>query len=41
MGVAYESAGLYDEAQNEYRALRRANPNSKLAQRLLYGVAKH
>lgn len=31
LGAAYESFGLYDEAANEYRALRRANPNSMLA----------
>ena len=39
LGAAYESVGLYDEAAGEYRQLRRANPNSKLAQKLLYGVA--
>jgi len=41
LGAAYESAGLYEEAANEYRLLRRANPNSKLAKDLLYGVALH
>lgn len=41
LGAAYESAGLYDEAANEYRMLRRENPNSKLAKDLLYGVARH
>lgn len=40
LGATYESVGLYDEAANEYRALRRANPNSKLAQKLLYGAAQ-
>jgi|GEM_PF-879954 len=39
LGAMYESLGLYDEAANEYRALRRANPNSKLAQKLLYDAA--
>ena len=39
LGAAYESVGLYNEAAAEYRALRRANPNSKLAQKMLYGVA--
>ncbi len=39
MGAAYESAGLYEEAIAEYKALRRANPNSELANRLLDGVA--
>lgn len=39
MGAAYESAGLYDEAANEYRLLRRANPKSQLAKDLLYGVS--
>jgi len=39
LGAAYESVGLYGEAAAEYRALRRANPNSKLAQKMLYGVA--
>jgi len=41
LGAAYESAGLYDEAANEYRLLRRANPNSALAKKLLYGVVQH
>lgn len=41
MGAAYESAGLYDEAANEYRILRRQNPNSQLARDMLYGVEKH
>lgn len=40
LGAAYESAGLYEEAANEYRLLRRANPNSKLAKTLLDGVAQ-
>ncbi len=39
MGAAYESAGLYEEAAAEYKALRRANPNSELANKLLDGVA--
>lgn len=38
LGAAYESVGLYEEAAAEYRLLRRANPNSKLAQKLLNGV---
>ncbi len=41
IGAAYESVGLYAEAANEYRILRRQNPNSKLAGDLLDGVAKH
>jgi len=40
LGAAYESVGLYDEAAAEYRLLRRANPNSKLAAKLLHGVAQ-
>jgi anti-sigma factor RsiW len=40
LGAAYESVGLYDEAANEYRLLRRANPNSALAQKLLYGATQ-
>ena len=38
LGVAYESVGLYEEAASEYRALRRANPNSQLARNLLPSV---
>jgi len=38
-GAAYESVGLYGEAAAEYRALKRANPNSKLARKMLQGVA--
>ena len=34
LGVAYESAGLRAEAANEYRALLKANPRSKLAHKL-------
>lgn len=41
MGAAYESAGLYEEAAAEYKALRRANPNSDLVNRLLDGSAGH
>ncbi len=40
LGAAYESAGLYDEAAEEYRMLRRENPNSKLAKKLLHGAAR-
>jgi len=39
LGAAYESVGLYDEAAAEYRLLLRANPNSKLAAKLLHGLA--
>ena len=39
LGVAYESFGLYDEAAWEYRALRRDNPGSPLAFKLLSNVA--
>ena len=35
LGVAYERCGLYEEAAQEYRALRRQNANSALARRLL------
>ena len=35
LGATYESLGLYDEAAREYRALRRANPGSALARKLL------
>lgn len=38
LGAVYESVGLYDEAAVEYRLLCRANPNSKLAAKLLQGV---
>ena len=41
LGAAYESAGLYEEAANEYRLLQRENPNSKLAKDLLNGVPRH
>ncbi len=41
LGAAYESVGLYDEAATQYRLLRRANPRSALAKKLLYGVAQH
>ena len=40
LGAAYERCGLYDEAAKQYRALRRQNPNSELARRLLYKTAK-
>jgi hypothetical protein len=36
LGAAYERCGLYDEAAGEYRVLRRQNPNSTFARRLLY-----
>ncbi|MEN6357285.1 MAG: zf-HC2 domain-containing protein [Armatimonadota bacterium] len=36
LGAAYESVGLYDEARQEYRELRRSNRNSPLAKDLLY-----
>lgn len=38
MGTTYESFGLHDEAVNEYRALAKENPNSKLAKKLLDGT---
>jgi hypothetical protein len=34
LGVAYESCGLYSEANREYAAARQANPGSKLANKL-------
>jgi len=40
LGAAYESYGLYNEAQQEYRALRRDNRDSSLARKLLYGTKK-
>lgn len=36
LGAAYESAGLYDEAKAEYRALVKQNPHSSLAKQLLH-----
>ncbi|MCE5314626.1 MAG: zf-HC2 domain-containing protein [Armatimonadota bacterium] len=36
LGTTYESLGLYEEAQQEYRALRRANRESSLAKKMLY-----
>lgn len=36
LGAAYERLGLTDEAANEYRALRRQNPDSELAKELLH-----
>ena len=35
LGAAYEAYGLYDEAADEYRALRRQNPKSELARKFL------
>jgi hypothetical protein len=35
MGLLYAQAGLLDEAEQEFRALQKANPNSELVQRLL------
>lgn len=35
LGTLYAQAGLYDEAQREFRALLKANPNSPLAKKLL------
>jgi hypothetical protein len=40
LGAAYESFGLYEEAQQEYRALRRSNRDSSLARRMLYGTSQ-
>jgi hypothetical protein len=36
LAAVYESLGLYGDAASEYRALRRANPESPLARRLLH-----
>ena len=33
LAAVYESVGLYDDAAREYRAVRRANPGSRLARR--------
>jgi len=38
LGLLYARAGLLDEAEREFRALREANPNSELAHRLLKQV---
>jgi len=38
LGVAYESAGLYEEASAQYRALRARHPESALARQMLNGV---
>lgn len=38
LGVLYSRAGLLDEAEREFRALLAANPDSKVAQRLLRNV---
>jgi len=40
LGALYAQAGLLDEAEAEFRALRRANPNSPVAQKLLDNVKK-
>ncbi|MHB9037296.1 MAG: anti-sigma factor family protein [Armatimonadota bacterium] len=40
LGAAYESVGLYHEAQQEYRALRRLNRDSSLARKMLYGATQ-
>lgn len=40
LGALYTQAGLLDEAEAEFRALRRANPNSPVAQKLLDNVKK-
>ncbi len=38
MGTVYEKLGMNDEAQSEFKALVRENPNSKLARKMLDGV---
>ena len=38
LGLLHARAGLLDEAEREFRALREANPNSELAHRLLKQV---
>jgi len=38
LGLLYAEAGLLKEAETEFRALRRANPNSELARSLLRQV---
>ncbi len=40
LGAAYERCGLYDEAAAEYQALKRQNPKSELARKLLSGTTK-
>ncbi len=38
LGLLYVQAGLLEEAQQEFRALQKANPNSAIARRLLENV---
>jgi hypothetical protein len=38
LGLLYAQAGLLDEAEEEFRALQKANPNSTIADRLLQQV---
>jgi hypothetical protein len=38
LGVLYSRAGLLDEAEREFRALLAANPDSKVAQKLLRNI---
>lgn len=40
LGLLYAQAGLLDEAEQEFRALQRANPDSALVRRLLSQVQK-
>jgi len=40
LGTLYESEGLYREAQREFQALKRLNPRSSLADRVLRGIEK-
>jgi anti-sigma factor RsiW len=38
LGILYAQAGLLDDAEREFQALQRANPQSALAERLLHSV---
>jgi hypothetical protein len=40
LGLLYAQAGLLDEAEEEFRALQKANPNSTIADRLLQQVRR-
>jgi hypothetical protein len=40
LGLLYSEAGLLDEAEKEFRALQKSNPDSELVRRLLSQVQK-
>ena len=41
LGVLYAEAGLVDQAEREFQALAKANPQSPVARRLLRGLRRH